>query len=325
MMAKQSRREVLASALGGGALLAGGATVASAAGHSHSSYRWSADELRQKFKDPIWNRETSARIEGDIAPGKFVNGYVTGTVMGVRDNEPVRPLMGFEVFSSIRVLKQPNGDYQRLCRELVFYRNLQTGELMDEWDNPYTGERVRVVDVANDPFNYVLSEFYPEPPSYGGLNKDKPPRRPFLRDWTLIDDDTVVLTSDIHLFYPNALDPKKWPRESAGPMNRVSELFRYVIDRADIENESLTHLPHTGVWNRITPWLPWMLMGQTPGHIVYAGTFSSVKGLEAVPERVANRVRERFPSYVVAPEKWVDPSLSSLENYARTETPAPVK
>lgn len=324
-MAIKSRREILA--LGGGALLAGGAQIAAAAVSptSPSGYRWSDDELRAKFKDPIWNRETSARIEADIAPGKFVNGYVTGTVMGVRDNEPVRPLMGFEVFSSLRVLKQPNGDYQRLCRELVFYRNLQTGELMDEWDNPYTGERVRVVDIANDPFNYVLSEFYPDPPTYGGLNKDKPPRRPLLRDWTLIDDDTVVLKSDIHLFYPNALDPKKWPRESAGPMNRVSELFRYVINRADIENDALTHLPHTGVWNRITPWLPWMLMGQSPGHIVYAGTFSTVKGLEAVPERVAKRVRERFPTYVVAPEKWVDPSLSSLENYARTQTPAPAK
>ena len=109
-MATQSRREVLASALGGGALLAGGAQLASASAAAPRSYRWSDEELKAKFKDPIWNRETSARIEADIAPGKFVNGYVTGTVMGVRDNEPVRPLMGFEVFSSLRVLKQPNGD-----------------------------------------------------------------------------------------------------------------------------------------------------------------------------------------------------------------------
>ena len=108
-------------------------------------------------------------------------------------------------------------------------------------------------------------------------------------------------------------------------MNRVSELFRYSIRREDIENDALTHMPHTGVWNRITPWLPWMLMGTTPGHIVYAGTFSSVPSVDWVPAPVAKRVRERFPQYTVAPEKWVDPSYSSLENSARTQKPAKPK
>jgi hypothetical protein len=285
----------------------------------------SNDALRALFKDPVWNRETTARIEGDTAPGKYVNGYVTGMVLGVRDGEAVRPLFGFEVFSSIRVVKQPNDSYQRMCRELIFYRDLKTGEMMDSWLNPYTNEEVRVVDVANDPFNYVISEYYPDPPSYGGLNAVKPPRRPFLRDWALLNDDTVIMQSDIHLYYRNALDPAVWQRESSGPMNRVSEMFRYQIRRDDLENPELTHLPHTGVWNRVTPWLPWMLMGPAPGHILYAGSFTTVPSVNAVPPAVAKRVLERFPQYQVAPEKWVDPSLSSLENYARTQKPAPVK
>ncbi len=319
----------MTSTIGAGAAgIAAGASLIGSASAAHSAkgrYRLSADELKARFNDPIWNRETSAKIEGDTAPGKYVNGYVTGTVMGVRDNEAVRPLFGFEVFSSIRVLKQENGDYQRLCRELIFYRDLNTGELMDSWRNPYTNEEVAVVDVANDPFNYVISDHFPDPPSYGGLNTEKPPRRPFIRNWTLLNDDTVVLTSDIHLYYRNKLDPAIWVRESAGPMNRVSELFRYSIRREDIENDALTHMPHTGVWNRITPWLPWMLMGTAPGHIVYAGTFSSVPSVDSVPAPVAKRVRERFPQYTVAPEKWVDPSYSSLENYARTQKPAKPK
>jgi hypothetical protein len=65
-----------------------------------------------------------------------------------------------------------------------------------------------------------------------------------------------------------------------------------------------------------------MLMGTASGHILYMGRFNSIKPEEAPPEVLA-RVRERFPSYLVAPEKWVDPSFSSLENYARTQKPAP--
>ena len=138
-----------------------------------------------RFDDPIWNREIQARLEASVNPKKFIYGSVTGTVAGVRDGEKVRPLMRFEVFSTIRILPQPDGSYQRLCREVVFYRDLVTGKLMDHWDNPYTGERVRVVDVANDPFNYKISEWFPEPPSYGGLNKEKPPRQPFVMNWSI--------------------------------------------------------------------------------------------------------------------------------------------
>lgn len=279
--------------------------------------------LPLRFDDPIWNRETTARLEANTDPKKFIYGQVSGVVCGVRDGERVRPLMRFEVFSTIRVIRQPDGSYQRLCRELIFYRDLATGKLMDVWDNPYTGERVKVVDVANDPFNYIISEWYPDPPSYGGLNKDKPPRRPFLRNWKLLDENTVSLESDIHLYYPSALQPDKWPRESPGRMSRVSELFRYIIPRADLENPELGHVVAHGIWNRITPWLPWMLMDQAPGHITYAGNMVAQNTMDFHAKDVLQRVQERYPQYLVAPEVWTEPSLSSLENYARQQQPAP--
>ncbi len=276
------------------------------------------------FDDPVWNREMFARLEGDTAPGKFIFGQASGIVHGVRDGEVVKPLFGFEVFSTHRVLRQPDDSYQRLCRELVFYRDLKTGQLLDQWDNPYSGERVRVVDIANDPFNFRISEFFPDPPSYGGLNTAKPPKRPLLLEWNLVNDHTVTLDSDIHLYYRNALDPAVWPRESSGPMNRVSEFFRYFIRREDAEDPSKTHLPHNGVWSRVTPWLPWMLMGPDPGHVLYMGRFTSIERPEQAPPAVLARVRERFPLYLTAPDKWVEPSFSSLENYARTQKPAPL-
>ena len=214
------------------------------------------------------------------------------------------------MFSTHRVLRQPDDSYQRLCRELVFYRDLKTGQLLDQWDNPYSGERVRVVDIANDPFNFRISEFFPDPPSYGGLNTAKPPKRPLLLEWTLVNDHTVTLDSDIHLYYRNALDPAVWPRESSGPMNRVSEFFRYFIRREDAEDPSKTHLPHNGVWSRVTPWLPWMLMGPDPGHVLYMGRFTSIERPEqAPPPRSSRGSRERFPLYLTAPDKWVGAEL----------------
>jgi hypothetical protein len=278
-----------------------------------------------RFDDPEWNRDAFARLQGNLDFGKVKHGWYGGTVCGVRDGEAVRPLMGFEGFSSTRLVDNGDGSYQKLLREVVYYKDLATGEVMETFLNPYTNEEVRVVPVANDPFNIVIEKYYPKGPSYGGLRKTEEKRRPMLLPWKITTPDTVALATDIHLYYPSALQPDKWPRESSGKFVRVSEMFRYVIPRAALEDSSKTSVEYTGAWSRITPWLPWMLMGQAPGHMFYMGTMGGYDSLDMLSDNVRRYAEKHHPSYFDAPTKWEEPSLSSLEDYARTQKPAPVK
>lgn len=315
-----TRREALGIAASAGLGLAGAALVPAA-----SAAAKTGDRIPLRFDDPVWNREASARLAADTDPKRQVWGSAFGVLNAVIEGRKVQPILRFDVFSSTRVIRQPDASYQRLSREVVFYRDIETNRIVDEWTNPLTNERVRVVDIANDPFNYTISEFFPDPPSYGGLNKEKPPKRPFLLHWGLVGDDMVTQEADINLFYPSALQPDKWPRESPGKMSQVSEFFRYVIKREDLENPLKTHVPSVGTWVRVTPWLPWMLMDQAPGHMLYVGTMLSRTSLDGVPPDVLERVRQRYPQYLTAPTVWEEPSLSSLEHYAREQTPAPPK
>jgi len=277
------------------------------------------------FKDPKWTRDTYARLDANVEPGKEKVGWIRGKIFGVRDNEAVRPLMNVEGFSVVRINRLPDGSWRRLLREIVFYRDINTNEILKFWDNPYTGERVKVVPIANDPFNFTISEFVPEPPSYGGLQKVKREPKPFLQDWQWGPDGTMILNTGIDMIYPNALQPDKWPRESSGPMNRVSEQFIYVVKKEDVENPYMTHIPHTGSWSRITPWLPWMLMGQAPGHMSYFTHFSTIPdGIAGLPKDLVAAAREMDEKWLHSPETDYGPSLSSLENYAREQKPAPV-
>lgn len=277
------------------------------------------------FKDPKWTRDTYARLDANVDPTKEKLGWIKGKAFGVRDNEKVRPLFGVEGFSLVRTKRLEDGSWRRMLREIVFYRDLETGKLLDTWLNPYTNERVKVVPIANDPFNFTIGEFQPEPPSYGGLNKDKPAPKPFLQDWAFGPDGTMILTTGVDLMYPNALRPDQWPRESAGWMNRVSEQFIYVVKRKDVENPNLTHIPHVGSWSRVTPWLPWMLMGQAPGHINYFTTFATLDGgIKDLPADLVAAARAMDEKWLHAPTEDYGPSLSSLENYARQQKPAPV-
>lgn len=318
MATEFTRREGLGlAAIAAGAVAAPG--VASAAAPAFVT--------KIDFKDPKWNRDTYARMDGDLDPAKEKLGWLKGIAYGVRENERVRPLVGVEGFSFTRIKRLPDGSWRRLLREIVFYRDLETGKILDSWRNPYTNEDVRVVPIANDPFNYTISDTVPQPPSYGGLQTEKREPKPFLLDWSNGPDGTLICRTGIDMMYPNALQPDKWPRESSGPMNRVSEHFIYTIKRKDVENPQLTNLPLIGAWSRVTPWLPWMLMGSAPGHVSYFTNFATVKGVADLPADLVAAARaygQNGEKWLHAPTEDYGPSLSSLENYAREQKPAPV-
>lgn len=279
-------------------------------------------DLVLDFKDNVWNREAYAKLNGHTDPAKEKFGWFSGKAFGVKPNQKNLELCGFEGFSVSRLLRNEDGSYRKLLREVGFYTDLKTGEVLETFENPYTGETVKVVPVANDPYNYTISEFYPEPPSYGGLNKEKKPRIPLLLDWKK-KGDTVFLTTDIHLYYPSALQPDEWPRESPGEMTRVSEMFRYYMDAKDVGDPSLTSIPHVGSWVRETPWFPWLLMDQADGHCMYVVDFGNGDTIDVIDDRIVEAARKIDPKYLSAPLKDYGPSLSSLENYKLTETPAP--
>lgn len=274
---------------------------------------------------PEGNREAWARLLGNTDTQSTKYGFAEGIIQGVRPNEALRDLVGFTMVSAARLLPHEDGvGYRKVLREIGFYTDIKTGEILTEWENPYMGETVKVVPIANDPFNHTITNFYPEPPSYGGLNTEKPPKIPLMLDFRR-RGDLLNLFSHINLFYPSALQPGEWPRESSGEFNRVTETFLYFIDWNEMQDPSITSVEYNGTWSRVTPWLPWMLMGPSEGHCVYQTFMGAVDSIDKLPNpKTVDYIRENHPKYLDAPETWEEPSLSSLEWYARRQTPAPL-
>ncbi len=312
----------------GGALATGGAVSActpTAKSEPDQAAEAPAPQLAPlEFDNPRWNRDKLIRLQGNTDSSQQKWGWYGGRVIGVRPGEPDKHVCDFEGFSVARMIHLGDGNYRKLLREVGFYLDKDTGAILETFENPYTGEKVNVVPIANDPFNVTFEEFWPEPPSYGGLNAERPPRRPLLLNWREFGDK-VFLHTDIHLFYPSSLQPEEWPRESPGKFTQVSEMFSYNIDKAALMDPDATAIDNLGVWNRITPWFPWLLMDQGPGHMVYVCDFASRKTSEGIPQRILDAAKAIDPKYLEAPTEDYGPNLSSLENYKLTETPAPVK
>lgn len=313
-----SRRQ----ALTGAAAITGASIAACSQASAPEAKKTAASKpLVLDYTNPKWNRDAMARIHGNTDFSKEKIGWYKGKAIGVVPGKKNVEICGFEGFSVTRLIPLEGGAYRKLLREVGFYTDLRTGEILEELENPYTGEVVRTVPIANDPFNFTIEEFWPEPPNYGGLNTEKPPRIPMLKKWQE-KGDTVLMESDIHLFYPSALQPDKWPRESPGVMNRVSEMFRYMIDRNQLGDPDNTSVEFFGTWVRETPWFPWLLMDQAPGHCMYVCDMGAWDHWDFVPQHIIDAAEAIDPKFLSAPTEDYGPSLSSLEWYARQQTPA---
>jgi hypothetical protein len=134
-----------------------------------------------------------------------------------------------------------------------------------------------------------------------------------------------VLATDMHLNYPNPLQPDKWPRESAGPKAQVSEMMRYFVKRKDLENPALTAVPYVGTWHRDHAVAAVDADGPDarPLHVHLDDVGRQHR--RAVPA-ARTRIRgKELPADADGPTEDYGPSHSSLELYSRQQTPMPAR
>ena len=272
---------------------------------------------RVDFRDPAQNLRAFVKLLGDLDPSKVAWSWFGGHVFAVSGTKPAQMLCGVEGFGVLRCEPRPDGKYRVLNRELAFYSNPYTGQYLDVWKNPLTGEDCEVHPIHN---HYVGAELAPVMKmDFEGTMREFP----FTPPWTVLGDD-VFQTFEVHTAYPSPMKPKDWPRESAGDVMRIGEMFQRTAKLAQIEDDSLTSTHYTGTWTRIGPWLPWMLMGQRQGHLFYRSHTLKLSRVEDLPKDILAYTEKRFPKYLTAPREWVEPNVSSFEMYARDRKPLPV-
>ena len=190
--------------------------------------------------------------------------------------------MNIRACTSVTDPERGNG-FKMVSRELLFYQDPVTGELMNEWKNPWTGETVEVLHVANDPVNWG-SQF--ELDSKG---------QPFeMRNFNIHKDDWWD-TSTIPLFYKNPLAGDF--QEYVGGTYHATEMFNTTGSIADLTQDDKDTAKASIGWERISYWLPWMKMNGRDG-IVYFHTFGKkIDSYDDLPESMKEEIKNNYPIY----------------------------
>ncbi|MEM9287220.1 MAG: DUF1838 family protein [Pseudomonadota bacterium] len=271
------------------------------------------------LSDPQDNVYAWIKLDGSLEDGKATLGMWDGVVLSVwGQQETIKPLFGFKGFGYSRWFNNGDGTFTKLHKEVGFYSDLATGEIIDTWENPYLGgEKVKVWPVANDPVNIVF-----KPKIEGGY--DKTFKRDFVLPWYTHDDKWISTSLDVNLRWPNILDKEGWQREHTGKWIRVAEYFQLHAERAKVMDPDVPDVSPTGGWQRVGNYLPWMLMEERPGHLVYrANTIKLPRGVEQLPKEIIKAAEKDFPDYLEPPKVWTEPNVSSFEVYKRDAKPVP--
>jgi hypothetical protein len=177
--------------------------------------------------------------------------------------------------------------YRYVSREILLYEDPVTQKPLTTWKNPWTGEEVKVVQVANDPVN-ARGPTYP-------YDKDGKPR-----NWngTILGNQWWT-TDTVPLFYDNPLQDGY--QEYVGGKYHAVEMFNSFGDVDDLTSPKTPTAQVRVGWVRISGWLPWMKMGDRAGEIYFHAAGEKLSGWDALPEALKTEIRTHYPAWVAPP------------------------
>lgn len=292
-----------------------------------------------QITDPIQQLyfQTQARPDGEEMV-YHIKGYVYAYLRGESGTSGPssfipkhgRKLFGIEGYNIRRAIRDPNNpnDIVIATREILFYLDPNTGQVLEEWVNPYTGKTNTVIPIANDHVNFryrvedgvlksVIEISTCTPPGPPVISSPFPPVP--VGDPIEIGD-SYLWSSDIFPRY--SLNARYCISDGLGLRNNYytsSEIFDFYVPMRELQKRTWLGLGKHVVpkrvptvknsWVRNGPWIPWMCMKETDydGVLVYHASSELLESWKDLPEWIKERVQKDYPLYMNAPDT-IDPT-----------------
>lgn len=231
--------------------------------------------------DPLVNLHGFMKLHGSLDEVDCPWWY-TGIIYAQQEKTAPKALFRFEGCEINRYRSNPSGDgYVQSGRTLTFFRDLETEKMIDSWKNPYTGKTVtpKSNTLGGDDGFYLSTKGLRFKTQLG-----KVPDKPLKLNW-YAHGDLIWMIKDRGL------------AEMPQPWLECSSTFGWVKEFADPK------VKNASSWfssTYIAPYLPWMEMGDTPGHVVWHAAGRKLKSVDELPPGYLARARKDAPQQLDA-------------------------
>ena len=215
----------------------------------------------------------------------------TGNAYSRVPGEPDRLLFkleGMNIRTCATIVDKDRGTgFRQVSREIMLYLDPKTGAVLRKWDNPWSGETVDVVHVANDPVNMRAPVF---PKGKDGKPFDLGGR---------VEGGVLFMPAEVPLFYENALAGKY--QDYVGGKYHAMEIFDFTANAAHVLDRKSTQSDAAVAWVRIADWLPWMKMRGRAGEMVFNCTGLMLQKFADLPAVMRDEIAANYPAYTAPP------------------------
>jgi hypothetical protein len=229
------------------------------------------------------------KVQCSLVDGEEITYYWHGRAysrrMGERDKH-IFNVEGMNVRACSTVNdKEKGAGYKLVSREILLYKDPKTNEVLKTWENPWTGEEVEVMHVANDPVNHT---------SYT-IGRDGKPSK-FAGD---ILGDKYQLSFTVPLYYPNPLASEY--QNEIGGVYHATEMFNFLGDVDDLVSADNNTARVAVGWARMSDWLPWMKMSGRDGVIYMHTAGRKLNSWDELSDTMKSEIKTHYPKYTNAP------------------------
>ena len=176
--------------------------------------------------------------------------------------------------------------YRHVSRELMLYLDPITNEVLDKFENPWSGESNEVIHVANDPVN--------SRPSFGRAENGE--IMPF--KYRKIND-AYLISYEVPLFYRNPLGGEY--QKYVGGTYHATEIFDFNGDLEELLDKSKSKAYPVVSWVRLAKWLPWMEMGDRSGLLYFNAMGRKLRDQDQLSVALKSALAGQYSSYSEPP------------------------
>jgi hypothetical protein len=260
--------------------LVAGAAVASVAG--------AGDEPAINPSDHSWTGSQQGLLRALMKLRASLDDRVTlewfrGVVYGVVDSA-MTPLFTVNAVAFAYYQQTQAGVFRGRRVEVTYHGDLQRDQLIEDFENPYTGQTVEVPTSRTPLQDAVIGPDGLVPPERIGRMRVEADTRlgPGLvngdRGWVRLDTRSTLFIDGVE-----------------SPVSEYGESMSYAGASRDIADPAVLSAPCQISYTNVMSWRPWLGMDGRSGHTITVASGEKVESLAAVPRELAEFVRSRHP------------------------------
>ena len=233
------------------------------------------------------------KMQADISGADTMGGFPGEAWAWVPDEGNYHVMNTYGVGASHVEYRPEERGWRFYHRECLLYTDPKTGEVVDNWYNPFTERRVEVMHVFND----HVSRFYPLD---GGRFKFPWPYE--------IHGNNLTFRISVFRIEDNPLTRDEYPLHSEGDRYQTGELWGMIGDLREIMDPDVTSASCVTSWSRTAGWIPFMEMGNRPGQMIFHSHAYKMKdGPAELPPQIRTYIEKNAPEYFESPKEWTPP------------------